>query len=254
LKDLLLPIDERGYDGETLNDLLRPIPKFTPLTGSTHPAHARNIDLSRHWHPLALFQLFFTWEIMANIVKETNSFALRAHTFLNLTIPELYHYFGCHILLGYYKRPTHDTIWDDRGALNGAPLTKNRFEQITKFLHYKDRGENPVKGPWWEKLDPVVGPLREACQRYWVPGTNLTIDEIMIKFEGRSHGKTTIPGKPIPVGFKLFACGDEGYVWNWEATAPQILEGFIKGQEVKVTIPAEYILTNQPFISTLNPT
>jgi hypothetical protein len=51
------------------------------------------------------------------------------------------------------------------------------------------------------------------------------VDEIMIRFEGRSSGITTIPGKPVPTGLKYFALADEGYIINFECTAPGILEG-----------------------------
>jgi hypothetical protein len=36
----------------------------------------------------------------------------------------------------------------------------------------------------------------------------------MLKFEGRSTQKITIPGKLIPTGFKIFALGDSGYIYN----------------------------------------
>jgi Transposase IS4 len=49
---------------------------------------------------------------------------------------------------------------------------------------------------------------------YWIPSTNLTINEIMLKFEGRTTQKITIPSKPIPIGFKIFALGDSGYTYN----------------------------------------
>jgi hypothetical protein len=47
----------------------------------------------------------------------------------------------------------------------------------------------------------------------------------MIKFEGRTSQKITIPGKPIPVGFKQEALADSGYILNWEACRPGENEG-----------------------------
>jgi hypothetical protein len=47
----------------------------------------------------------------------------------------------------------------------------------------------------------------------------------MIRFEGRSHGVTTILGKPVPTGSKSFALASIGYIFNWEYTASRILEG-----------------------------
>jgi hypothetical protein len=49
----------------------------------------------------------------------------------------------------------------------------------------------------------------------------------MIRFEGRSSGITTIPGKPILIGFKYFALADEGYIYNFECTALGLIEGEI---------------------------
>ncbi|KAF7502016.1 hypothetical protein GJ744_010058 [Endocarpon pusillum] len=56
--------------------------------------------------------------------------------------------------------------------------------------------------------------LRQKSAFYWLPSTNIAIDEIIIKFEGRTSQKVTIPGKPIPTGFKLFALSDKGYTLN----------------------------------------
>jgi Transposase IS4 len=82
-------------------------------------------------------------------------------------------------------------------------------------FHFKDCGLNPEKGSnWWDKLEPIFSILREKCAFYWLPSTNLTVDEIMLKFKGRTTQKITIPGKPIPIGFKIFALGDSGYTLN----------------------------------------
>ena len=47
----------------------------------------------------------------------------------------------------------------------------------------------------------------------------------MIRFKGRSYGITTIPGKLVPTGFKYFLLVEDGYIINFECTAPRILEG-----------------------------
>ena len=49
----------------------------------------------------------------------------------------------------------------------------------------------------------------------------------MIKFKGRITQKTTIPYKPIPTGFKIFALGDSGYTYNWECIRPGLAEGLL---------------------------
>lgn len=42
----------------------------------------------------------------------------------------------------------------------------------------------------------------------------------MCRFEGRALETTTIPGKPIPTGFKIWAIGQLGFVWNWNFHFP----------------------------------
>ena len=65
----------------------------------------------------------------------------------------------------------------------------------------------------------------------------------MLRFEGRTSGSTTILGKPIPVGFKIFALADEGYIWNFEFTALGLIEGQGIGS-ISVSIPGTRNTTN----------
>jgi Transposase IS4 len=129
-------------------------------------------------------------------------------------------------------------------------LSKNRFEDILRNFHFKDRGLNPEKGSnWWDKLEPIFSTLREKCTLYWLPSTNLTVDEIMLKFEGRTTQKITIPGKPISTGFKIFALGDFDYTLNWKCTRPGIAEGILREKKrISISIP------NSCTSTLLNPT
>ena len=77
---------------------------------------------------------------------------------------------------------------------------------------------------WWLKLGDVLPILRQKCQEYWDIGSHLTVDEIMISFDGRSIQKVTIPTKPIPVGLKLQGLGDKDYIYSSEAIRPKLAE------------------------------
>jgi Transposase IS4 len=71
----------------------------------------------------------------------------------------------------------------------------------------------------------------------------------MLKFKRRITQKITIPGKPIPTGFKIFALGDSGYTLNWEYIRPGIAEGILREKKrISVSIPNSFIST------ILNPT
>jgi Transposase IS4 len=66
----------------------------------------------------------------------------------------------------------------------------------------------------------------------------------MLKFKGRTTQKIIIPGKPIPIGFKLFALGDSGYIYNWECTRPGLAEGVLtEKKRISINIPNSTIST-----------
>jgi hypothetical protein len=48
-----------------------------------------------------------------------------------------------------------------------------------------------------------------------VPGRNLAVDECMLRFTGRSFDIITIPSKPIPTGYKVWAVAQKGYILSW---------------------------------------
>ena len=87
---------------------------------------------------------------MSIIVNSTNSYAFRTNSaqkpWKSLSIPELYHFFGCLIRLGLFKHPPRCYAWGSGGVLAQVPLSKNRFEAILRNIHFKDRGLNPIKG------------------------------------------------------------------------------------------------------------
>ena len=45
------------------------------------------------------------------------------------------------------------------------------------------------------------------------------MDEIMVNFMGRSMHTIRMPGKPIPVGYKILAISDSSYTLNWLYTS-----------------------------------
>jgi hypothetical protein len=207
-------------DDPTVANIMRELPSYTPMNV---PFVKGKPNLPPgDYNPLQLFLLFFDWPLLHEICSETDSFAARqiGSQWKSLTSIELLWYFGCLIKMGLYTQVNRKYLWTTHaGPLSGCPLSKNRFEQITKYIHYRDRGPEAIIGEdWWKKLGSVLPNLRAKCARYWIPGSNLTVDEIMLKFEGRTSQKVTIPGKPTSQGLKDFALANDGYVLSWVAT------------------------------------
>jgi hypothetical protein len=153
----------------TVKDIIREIPEYIPMDIPLKKGGPRNINQSIHWNPLRIFLLFFSFLVLQIICDSTNSFAFRNHTAQDPWKPihpiELLYYFGCLILIGLFGQPPRKYAWNSRnGYLRDTPLSKNRFEQIIKYIHFRDRGPNAVVGEsWWLKLGDVLPILRQKC-------------------------------------------------------------------------------------------
>ena len=91
--------------------------------------------------------------------------------------------------------------------------------------------------------------LHQKSVFYWILNTNVSVDEIMIKFKSRTLQKVTIPDKSILTGFKLFVLGDSGYIYNWKCTKSGLNERLLVAKKC-VSIP----ISNSIQTTLLNPT
>ena len=71
------------------------------------------------------------------------------------------------------------------------------------------------RSEWFEKLEPLNSIIQASCQQYYLPASNVTVDEMMIRFGGRSFHTYRMPSKPITEGYKVFALCDVGYTYSW---------------------------------------
>ena len=240
IDSLLLRPDQNPdlIEGKTVNELLQEIPDYQPIIVLPRPGIPTNIDTTKEWTPLGLFLLFWTPELLQKICNETNSYGYREQLAKIAEKPktkpwkpisklELLQFIGTCFLLGLHRSPPSKYFYSQKtGYLAGCPISKNRREAILEMLHFKDRGEGPhAKKPYWDKYGEIQSYLRQKSQYYWLPGSRVTVDKIMIRFKGRLSDITTIPGKPVPTGFKYFALADSSYILDHECTAPGRLEG-----------------------------
>ena len=60
--------------------------------------------------------------------------------------------------------------------------------------------------------------LRQNFQKHFKLGINVSIDESMIKFKGKSSLKQYLPSKPIKRGYKVWCLADSltGYLYNFD--------------------------------------
>jgi Transposase IS4 len=155
---------------------------------------------------LDFFELFFTNQIMSTISRETNKYAEGNENFEPITPPELWSFFSLVILSGLVKKPAWKDFWTTN-EMTETPFflkvfSRNRFMQILRYLHF-DSNSNSNTTDRLCKFGTILNSLLENFAKWVRPGTNLCIDESLVKFKGRLAFKMFIPSKRSRLGIKV---------------------------------------------------
>ena len=93
------------------------------------------------------------------------------------------------------------------------PIGKNRWEQIHRFLAFNIDPSTETSSISY-KLELVATNIRNNCRSAVMASSWVAIDEVMVAFNGQSIHKTSIKNKPILVGFKIWALGFDGFIYD----------------------------------------
>ena len=132
------------------------------------------------------------------------------------TVEELQAYMGFMILMGLVKMPSLCDYWKKDDMYHYAPIasriSRDRFFELSRYLHFADNSTlAPPGSPEYNKLgkvQPVLDKLRHSFLSVYNPGKNVSVDEAMIPFKGRSSLKQYMPQKPVKRGIKVWALAD----------------------------------------------
>ena len=83
-------------------------------------------------------------------------------------------------------------------------MSRNRWEQIHRFFTINGQPRKPSDS-WWFRIDPILSTIRSNCQQVVTLSLWVSINEIMVAFQGRSIHKIKALNKPIKEGYKTFA-------------------------------------------------
>ena len=135
-----------------------------------------------------------------------------------ITAPELKIWLGLVIYMSVVSATTIFDYWSRNTELPAhqisAFMSRTRFQQIKRYLHLSPPGIVPIQR-WWTKLEPMSSQLKANFKRYVKPRSVVSIDEIMVRFTGRSLHTVAFRGKPVPLGYKILALCDAGYVYGF---------------------------------------
>lgn len=72
---------------------------------------------------------------------------------------------------------------------------------------------------WYSKLDPLATHIQTISQSICIPSSNVSIDEMIARFSGRSAHTVRIKNKPTPEGYKILSLCDAGYTYTFIFTS-----------------------------------
>jgi hypothetical protein len=177
-------------------------------------------------HPIHYFELFWGPEIWNTLVENTNAYAQykearhkedkgqKSRWWKAVTLYEMRIFIALLIYIGIVSASNIGSYWDKDGLTIHRPMesmTFFRFQQIKRYFHVSP----PITTQWHMKLEPLASLLRTKFQAYVVLGQNVSFDEMMVPFAGRSKHTLKMKNKPVKEGFKIWALCDRGYLWDF---------------------------------------
>ena len=222
----LPPIDVRVDPPDWTTDFVPiHVPPFTLQSGPNLP-HGWDIYST----PLKYFQLFFTPQIIDEIVQHTNSYAEISikkkrdvfPTFQdkqwsldgsnNLTLDELSAYLGCCLILS--ANPAHqlkhvfssDPYMYNHGIR--SVFTLRRFTKIGRYICICDKKNEPgCNSPQYDKMykiKNIVHHLNTTFPKYYMFSESQAIDESLVKTKCHLSEIQYCPDKPACRGLKVW--------------------------------------------------
>ncbi|XP_055911774.1 piggyBac transposable element-derived protein 3-like [Eupeodes corollae] len=164
------------------------------------------------------FFVSFLEGALDNIVYQSNLYAVQKNKLLDLKKGELLAFIGINFLMGYHKLPSWRHFWSESQDLGvslvGKAMSRNRFDAILSNLHVNDNSCIPKDNKdRLFKLRPLIEYLNEKFGTAYHGRRQLSVDESMILFKGRSSMKQYNPMKPVKRGYKLWCLADQyGYI------------------------------------------
>ena len=131
----------------------------------------------------------------------------------------LYGFMGINMLMGYNRMLRVEHYWDTGDDL-GVPIvketmTRDTFKHIRRNLHLNNNLEKPqdCKDKLF-KLQPFLEMAQKSWRTHRDPPKFQIVDDVKIRFKGRSTLKQFNPAKPIKRGYLLWCrAGKDGYIY-----------------------------------------
>ncbi len=177
--------------------------------------------------PIHYFELLWTQEAWSSLVANTNSYAeyrIRLHKekhpdqkgrwWTPVNLYEMRIFIALLLYMSYNSITSVNAYWSSNITVHKPMefMSNIRFLQILRYLHVSDISEeSKVSKTWYGKVWPLYHILRKQFKAYVVLGQNVSFDEMMVPYTGRSSHTLKMKNKPIAEGFKIWALCWHGF-------------------------------------------
>ena len=184
------------------------VPDFLAATGI-------NLVLNNP-NELDVFLSFIGDDLWDKMIMESNRYARqqlgdRFANFRVITRAELKAFIGINIIMGIVRLPNYALYWSNDEFFGNQGIkrvmTKNRFEELSCYLHFSDSSKEPARGDRdydrLYKVRTVLDYVRNKCEMNFMPTKNISVDEGMVGFRGKLSFRQYMPAKPTKYGIKV---------------------------------------------------
>ncbi|KAK7089368.1 hypothetical protein V1264_025076 [Littorina saxatilis] len=202
-------------------------------------------DLGNNPNQLDFFFLLFKPAMIDSIVTQTNKYArekivnkpngIDPHWREDTTAEEVKAFFGVLILMGIHNLPRDDMYWsaDDRLGVPGVNkvMSLKRYQKLKEFIHLADNDHLPdpadVNRDRLFKVRDLLDMANQSFLEHYTPDCDISIDEAMVAFKGRSTLRMYMPIKPIKWGMKVWCAAESntGYLLQFEVYTGRRADG-----------------------------
>ena len=239
-----------------------PPPPFTPAR-SPGLHFQQPLLRGRMQTAVEFFKLFFTEELVNNIVRHTNSYAVEHITegthrsyaqgdgsWKDTTPEEIYRLIALLIYFGLVKIGISvSRYWSTKTLYHGlwarSIMSRMRFQGLMAFLHVVDH-TTETPGEKLRKVETFVNYFKSRCVVLYQPRKQVAVDERMVRSRHRSGIRQYIKDKPIKWGIKLWVLADSfnGYTVDFNIyigkDASREITRFGLGHDVVVRLMSPY--------------
>ena len=187
------------------------------------------LRLDSELSPLTIFTLFFSDPVLTDLADNTNAYAASkgagtgegSRQWVKTTPDELRIFLGIIVYMGVFRQNSVSEYWSTSPECPQHNITNFmslvRFEQLKRFFH----ASSPDKPDdhWFSKIGPLTTKLATDFTKYYIPATNVSVDEMIVRFSGRSAHTVRMKGKPTPEGYKILALCQAGYTYSFLYTS-----------------------------------